>query len=341
MSWLTVLKERSVLDVARELDLFVVDGGRHLGPCPECHEERRSRRDRRRGPLFVTKGGRGWCCGRCGARGSVVDLLALSLFGERLAARDPRWRQLRQHAAGLGLASPPEAGGAPAFEPEPPQRIDAAALTALWEAGDRADEDRSVAAWLARRGFDPELVADRDLCRALPAQGLPRWARFRGAPWSVGWRAIFRAFDAAGQLASLRARWVLEEAPPDGGEKTGAAAGGPGSAGQAVLSCGIGAQVLAHGVAPGWWDPAVPFEIVICEGEPDWLTWTARHDAPPSFGLFAGAWSDDIAARVPDGARVAIRAHTDATGLRYGRAVARALWDRCEVYGPTALLEAL
>lgn len=339
MSWLQDLAARSVLEVAPHFDIQVFDRGRHLGPCPECHELTRSRTDSRPGPIFLVGGGRGWACGRCNAKGSVIDLISLSLFGERLPARDPRWSELRQRVAELGLGEAPPLPDDPTPVPIARQRIPAHELEALWERCGPVDLDPECSAWLVRRGLDPAVCAERNLCRALPRGPVPPWAIFRGAPWHMGWRCIMQAFGPDGRVASLRARWVHETAPPDGGEKTGAAAGGPGSAGGAVLACGLGRQVLESGTVPEWWPARELFDVVVSEGEPDWLTWASRPEAPAVLGLFSGAWDETIAERVPAHARVLVRTHDDEAGHRYGRKVVASLWHRCVVFGLPALQE--
>ena len=102
-----------------------------------------------------------------------------------------------------------------------------------------------------------------------------------------------------------------------------------------VLADGLGCQILATGVAPDWWPP-VPLRIVISEGEPDWLTWATRfadsaEDAPAVLGIWSGAWSPEIAARIPSGARVIVRTHPDEAGDGYCRAIVSTLLGRCDV----------
>jgi hypothetical protein len=338
-SWIAQVRNAGVVEVARRLELQVLDGGRHLAPCPVCRERTRSRRDTRPGPVFVTGRGAGWTCSRCSAKGSALELAMFVLLetAEKPGKGDPRWGLLRARCTGLGLCGTfaPRRSRAE-WKPPPRQRIAAAELAALWERCGRADEDGDVAGWLVRRGLDPEVCARRDLVRALPTDRLPRWAHFRGAPWAMGWRAVLRAWDHQGQLASLRGRWVHAHEPPDGGEKAGAAAGGPGSAGGAVLACGLGRQVLEHGRRPQWLEPDGELCVVVTEGEPDWLTWASREDLerpPVVLGVFSGAWCDEIAQRIPDESRVVVRTHHDRNeaGDRYAKAIARTLYYRCAV----------
>jgi hypothetical protein len=327
------MKRLGLLEVARRLGLRQVDRG-HLEPCPACGEQRRSRHDDRRGPVFLCGRGQGWTCSICGAKGGVVEMVSHALLGCRLGPGDPRWEELRAVAAEAGLCGPKAPPPPPPPPPIPRPRIVEESLTQLWERSTPVDADPEVASWLVSRGLSPATVADLDLARALPVDGLDRWAAFRGTPWSRGWRCVFRCFDEAGRLASLRARWVRPEPPPPGTDKAGAAAGGAGSAGGAVLACGLGRQVLQRGRAPSWWPREQLFAAVVVEGEPDWLTWACRSSGPTSpavFGVYNGSWSPELAARVPDGARVAVRTHHDEAGDRYARTVSESLWHRCHV----------
>jgi hypothetical protein len=99
-----------------------------------------------------------------------------------------------------------------------------------------------------------------------------------------------------------------------------------------VMACPLGVQLLGGNV-PTWWRSRI---VVIAEGEPDWLTWASRQpeaneDGPAVFGVESGAWTPDIAARIPDGVTVVIRTHLDDAGDRYAAKIAGTLRDRCEV----------
>lgn len=252
---------------------------------------------------------RGWC------EGGTADTA-------RRAPRKPR-----------PLPTPQEAAPAPLARP------DAAEVARLWEACAPVVEDADVAAWLTdpRRGFDPGRIADRDLARALPpGLNVPRWARFRGIPWNQGsWRCIFPAWGPTGRMESLRARSIDPDGPP--GEKAAAAAAGEGSATGMVLAGGVGRMVLETGAAPSWWPKGEPLRLVVTEGETDFLTWATRYgdaveDAPAVLGLWSGSWTAEIAARIPDGSRVAVRTDDDDKGDRYAARVWRDLAGRCELY---------
>jgi 5S rRNA maturation endonuclease (ribonuclease M5) len=52
---------------------------------------------------------------------------------------------------------------------------------------------------------------------------------------------------------------------------------------------------------------------------------------PATIGVISGAWSQKVAARIPEGCRVVIRTHSDQAGLKYRRQIAESLCERCQV----------
>jgi len=266
-----------------------------------------------------------------------VGLVALALVGAIPAKGDGRWRVAFDWMRDLGLEglsardlSPVVPGQVEDAPPRPPP----AEVADLWYASDPVDCDDEVAAWLNTRGLDPALIADRDLARAVRrGSALPRWARCCGRSWGSRYRLIMPAWDELGRLSSLRARFVGE--PPAGLPKAAAAACGPGSAKGLVLADGGAQQMLAAGVAPSWWPLQGPFRLVIAEGETDFLTlatrWSSQTDSPTVMGIWAGAWTQEIADRVPSAAEVVVATDPGPDGDRYAASVTATLIGRCAV----------
>jgi hypothetical protein len=100
------------------------------------------------------------------------------------------------------------------------------------------------------------------------------------------------------------------------------------------MACPFARQILAEGI-PGWWHHSEPPTFVIAEGVPDYLTvacvWGEWEYASATIGVISGAWSLEVAARIPDGCRVVIRTHSDKAGMKYRREVAESLCERCHV----------
>lgn len=195
----------------------------------------------------------------------------------------------------------------------------------LWARCRPMHEDHEAVAWAEGRGFDPFLIADRDLCRALPAEAdVPPWAYLRGAPWTLGgYRILAPLYDALGRPASLHARNVNRAVSPKGALPCGFAASG------LVLADGAALQVLRGSQLHG--------ALWIAEGVPDFLScgcgWSdaAGDTAPAVLGVLAGSWTAAVAARIPTGARVVIAVHHDQAGEKYCATIARSLMGRCSL----------
>jgi len=207
-------------------------------------------------------------------------------------------------------------------------------VTALWAASLPVSADPESVVWFAGR-FGPaaswsiQQAELWDLARAIPAGlRLPRWAWSRRGPWvRTGHRIIFRLWDHTGQAVSLRARAVDGTVAPKSLAPSGFSVKG------LVLADPLACQLL-DGVCPNWWQPR---EIVVTEGEPDWLLWALRQretdeHGPAVLGIESGAWSPKIAARIPSGASMVIRTHHDEPGERYAQQIAASLQGRCRVF---------
>jgi len=253
--------------------------------------------------------------------------------GERTPRSVPDSRRVGRSDAPLRqphtIATPGIAG------PErPPLRPPLAEVTALWDASRPLSADVGAASWFTRRyGEHASTILEGgeqwDLARVVPrGVSLPRWAWSRGGSWiQTGHRLLFRLWDHNGVALSVRARCLDSSTSPKSLAPAGFSVKG------LVLADPLGVQLLS-GSAPEWWSPQ---EIVISEGEPDWLTWAAcqseaHEQGPAYFGIVAGGWSLDVAGRVPDGARVVIRTHHDRSGQLYAQEVCATLAGRCFLF---------
>lgn len=252
--------------------------------------------------------------------------------GLRRGAMTPRSVPPARSSTPVSRAVVAVPGRVPLIEPSlrPPKEE----VAAMWDASCPAGCDHDAEAWFRLRyGTHAERFIEtaelHDLCRALrPGQDLPRWAWSRSGGWTrTGHRILFRLWDHTGDAVSLRARCAHAGITPKSLAPAGFSVRG------LVLACPLAVQLLS-GIVPGWWRPR---EVVIVEGEPDWLLWSARQreneeQGPAVFGIESGAWTERIAARVPDGARIAIRADADEAGATYARTIAATLRGRCRVF---------
>jgi hypothetical protein len=209
-----------------------------------------------------------------------------------------------------------------------------AEVRALWVASQPVGSDPEADEWFARRYADRaatflEHAELWDLVRSIPRDArLPRWAWSHGGSWiQTGHRLLFQLWDHNGQALSVRARCLDPTTTPKSLAPSGFSMKG------LVLADPFGVQLLA-GLVPDWWEQ---HEVVIAEGEPDWLIWAASQreadfQGPAVLGVESGAWSQRIADRIPDGARVAIRVHHDAPGEVYARQIVGSLSGRCQIF---------
>jgi archaellum biogenesis ATPase FlaH len=215
----------------------------------------------------------------------------------------------------------------PQLPPEPPAYPDEREVADVWAASSTVEGDEQARAYLASRAIDPVRVAALDLARVLPVDFTgPSWARYQGKPWAAaGYRLLVPMVDAHGALRSLRA-WRLAGS---GEDPKRVAPAGKAMAGL-VMACPVARNLLQTGQSPS----GGPFDVVITEGEPDFLTHATRSEgsaAPAVVGVVASAWSSAVADRLAGDARIVIRTHRDAAGDRYAADIRSSLADRVPV----------
>ena len=327
--------------------------GRSWGPCPCCGADRRGTDDGR-GPIG-TSGAGGWTCHRCQAAGDGAALVlavatgSTSADGAAVARAEavavevgllaPGAALERTGASGRPAARLP-AAEAPRADSGPLRRPPVGEVADLWRRCEPVTIHPSVERSLRDRGWtwpDLQAVVDLDLARALPlgvgVGELPSWAGYGRSPWTVGGRLILPCYGPTGELAQLRARWVLpiEDSPAwavKGGDRlrfkehggTGLTHGG------CVYANPAGRAMLAGDGPPAG-------EVVIAEGWPDFARWSIQ--APPGaavLGVWSGAWSGEIGARIPDGARVIVATDADGAGDTYAGSIMRTIGARCRLH---------
>ena len=352
-------------DLASRLGLALGRGG--FGPCPSCGADKRGGGDRR-SPIRIY--GQRWHCHAvgCGAGGDALALLAWVRCGECPPKGDPRWRSLLDEIRGGDAVPMSRRALVPVPKPVAVvERPDPAEVAALWAAC-KPFEDRDIAARFLRlrRGLNVDVMTDLDLARVLPEAGFPwpRWVSSLGMD-RAAWRAVYQiavpAFNARGELASLRYRAVTHyppdqsNIPPPGcwhveregrspdlmtrvhGEdrKLEKSLASRGSAAGLVLADPIGLALL-RGARE---DEGMRWSglVVFAEGEPDMWAYATKAgrckngETYAVFGIEAGSWTAEHAERIPDGARVLLETHDDAAGDRYADQIAATLAGRCTI----------
>lgn len=330
-------------DHARDIRNALVDP---WGLCEKLGLTRGAKRQAGRGALVccpvhgerdpscsVTVGPDGTIRVRCFACDFSGDALGLVAQVRGLSTRTAFAEVLAEAAELAGLISlaydlrqgrpPREYEPPPPPEPRPePEYPPGDEVQALWESAGPVSRDQDCAATLIGRRIDPSVAREQNLVRAIGrGSAMPPWATKGGRSWlETGHRILLRVWDASGVCRSVRA-WrtksgdetLPKRLPPAGRRSSG--------------------LVLANRPAVGMLlGRTRPREVVIVEGEPDWLVWSTRDPGVPVVGVGSGWWTAEHAARIPNDADVWIRTHTDAAGERYAAHVAETIGDRCAIW---------
>ena len=325
-------------------DLGVEVRRKHLAACPSCGAAGHGS-----GKLYRGAEGVRWHCHRCAADGDAVGLVAHHLHGSSL--NPDQWRNVREWFTTRGYLNPPEkrrsgsrrrTATRTVRQPEASARAEpkyppTAALQAIWAQGLPVAESAEGLAWCRRYAIVPHRVDALHMAKILPeGAALPPWARCAGLSWADGWRLMLPVYGPVGRVVSIQARWLhagdapknAKECAPAGFSRTGGVYADP--MGVALL------QGHQRDAGVGW-----DGRVVFTEGGKDFLTWATRDGrvsrgrAYAVFGVWQGAWTAELAARIPDEARVTIRTDQNEAGDRYAAAIADTLGTRCEVLRPT------
>jgi len=206
-------------------------------------------------------------------------------------------------------------------------------VRALWNRCAAVVDDRAVAEWLEVHRIDVMTVAQLDLARVL-LRGAeePEWCRYGNVRWSEGgFRLLLPLLSVTGDLTALYARSLRPIRPHP-------------RSGSAPPLTGITGLVMANASARhllrtgAWADDASWHTVIIAGGAADYLDWAtsvAEH-SPAVFGIVPGSWTPKLAARIPPGSRVIVRAHANPIAGRYAHHVQSALEKTCEVIVRTA-----
>ncbi len=328
MSWLDEINKEPIEALTAVLGITIEHG--QGGPCPKCGATRRSRSDRRPPVNFSEKDGRGvWRChadGGCGAKGDNADLVAYSLTSERFSG-NPQTAEVRawfdDNAEAIS-AKAKELAGSTALQPKkdpPPEGIEE-----FVGACGPCHEDPDVAGYLGKRGLNAKVLGTQFHIGALPllttVATTPPWAKLGARTWvELGYRLLVVLFNHLGQAVSVCARRIIDgDGPkvvvPQGYKSSGL-----------VMANSLALQMLRGGTMPQG------VSIVVVEGVTDFLTasqcWGGRY---PVIGIFAGAWTADIAARFPDDAHLNLWTDADPDGDKLARGVAESVAGRCRCW---------
>jgi hypothetical protein len=257
-------------------------------------------------------------CFGCGLSGDVFTIVAAT------DGLDPHrdFRRVLERAAriaGLDASehapSGPKPMAPPAERPYPPVHQ----IESTWETATTVASHVGASAYFDARGIPPLELDRLDLVRVM-SQPAPPWARYGEHSWfQTGHVALVRAFDADGTFRSLRAIRITyngadvpKRLPPKGFRASGI-----------VMANQLGVALLDR--------TNVTTRIMVCEGEPDFLSVAVEPNPCAILGIISGSWTGAMAARIPDRADVLVMTHNDKAGDGYAREINATIGHRCNV----------
>lgn len=345
MSWIDTARQFDTVEVALRCGYEVRRGpSASSTACPACGSERRHTKSKdRRGAIGIPHKTGGWHCHQCECSGDAIDFVAYELCDKRYRELDDDGKAKVREWFEPGLSSAPYVRPAPrprapalppAFENADADYAPLGEVEDLWEKA-CADVlvDHEAMDYLGFRAITLG-VEDFDtagIARALQPGPLPRWAAMSGRNWvETGHRLIVPLYSHHGVARSVVARSV-KRSPAI--KSTGPAYGRRGL----VMAGHVGQAVLRLGVRGGF-HARRPLEVLIYEGEIDFLTHVhldtddchadGVHGWTAVFGIQAGSWTRDVAARIPNASVVRIRTHDDEAGRKYADQIDAALSRR-------------
>lgn len=278
--------------------------------------------DERTPSCSVTRGPDGTIRVRCFACGFTGDVFSLVAAVDGLGTRRDFMRVIERAARLAGLDADVESGPRPMAPPPPdcpfPPQPE---VERLWDNASPLAQDHEAAEYFASRGLDAHSLDTCDLVRAI-GRRLPAWAIYGAGDWNEsGHRAIVRMFDPSGTFRSVRAIRIRfggsdipKRLPPKGYRASG--------------------LVMANEFGRGILDGTNRYgRMLICEGEPDFLTVSTEPFGEPQavLGIVSGSWTGAMAARISDAAEVLVMTHNDKAGDGYAREINSTIGHRCNV----------
>jgi len=282
LMWIEQARQVSLQAAAKEAGLTVARNS--MAPCPMCAAVTRGSSDKR-GPIGFSRDGYGWLCHRCGAKGDVVDLVAITSCGNLFRNIDkPQQLSVRAWFSQRGACEPLNGQEIEAVslnaplpkrdtEQKPPnnERPPERQLKDLWastlsivdgldlppEFSDPLDD------WMIRKEFSPILCSRLNVVRVLPTPTQFNWPEWWPKSWSNDYRLVAPAYEMDGTFASIHARTCKDiKGKPKTRWPRGCKAGGLVMANPMAVKMMRGNPLDFGGDVPG---------LLICEGFTDFL----------------------------------------------------------------------
>ncbi len=215
-------------------------------------------------------------------------------------------------------------------------------LEGLFSLCGSVEGDPDAERWCAIRHLDVTALDEREDARVLPPYRLenaPRWmpsiSTGKRKPRLPG-RLLIPLYDHTGRPRSVKGR-IVEQAVVKGistvkMKSSPPVPPAPDHPGFKILGLAMMNQTAHELVTRPPDEVPLDVEVVIVEGEPDFLTRCQTTPGLAVFGIFSGSWKKPLAERIPDGAAVYIETDRDKDGDGYARKIADSLNGRCRLY---------
>ena len=249
-----------------------------------------------------------WCC-KCGAKGNMIQLVALALTGQ---VKPADWAPVRGWFAARGWCSGPTdvTWTPPPPRPPPPELPYPENPRALLALGCPVGDDPAVAAYWSARGFGSE----RRAACALPARAY--WPEWWGCGFAGLWRLAVPAYDAQGEVRSVHARAIDDELGRAKGKT------------RWPKGCRSSRLLFADPLLGVWLlrGQSIPERVVVVEGLTDYLALCSlRLPGWAILGAAAGGFAALAEVRFPPGCDVVAGTDGDAPGEAYAREIVAAV----------------
>ena len=209
--WIAQARSLSIAAAAVSVGLSPGRGG-SFGPCPSCNAEQRGSSDKR-GPIGLNADQTGWRCHKCGATGDVVDLVAYSTAGKRLAeCSKEQQRKVVDWFKSQGQVNANTEDPVLVSTPKPREKLrpPRGEVKSFWMSTAPVTNFAAVCEFLVRRQFDPSLVERVGFIRVTqpyPHCESPSWWPKQ---WTRDYRLVTPAYDHKGNFVSIHARAVKD-----------------------------------------------------------------------------------------------------------------------------------
>ena len=276
------------------------------------------------------------CWSKCGESGDAVDFTMRS-HGLGFIGAVHHLAELAGLLWERESRTPVRASPSTQRQRHSPRRPPAHEAAALWATALPVTNVAEAVAYLESRELDPARIEELDLARVLAlGVNLPACATHWRRAGEDFFRLLCPVYGAGGRLESLRARPLRQRTEAEGRKALPLM----GDNGGLIMADALVRLVLSGAALGDGSSAAAELQrvgLAVMEGEPDFLDQAsafsdANEGATAVIGIVSGAWSTEIADRIPP-CTAYLCTHLDPAGDAYANAIGRDLKRRgCSLY---------